>query len=1031
MYGYLFLLGSTVKKYAELKARTHYSFLRGASSPQELLQKAVELDLQGLALTDLNGVYGLPKAYLAAKSHPQFQLIVGAEVVFKNHPTLTLLALNREGYGLLCRILTEAHRDKPKGEGALEWEELLLFMQKKGNTGLIALPTLENSIERDWDWSILKELFQDRLYLPLSRFLDGHDLKRTRTALNISDQFEIPIVATNDVYYAVPQRSRLQDVLTCIREGVTLSEAGFHLFSNSERYLKSAQQMIKLFSDLPKAIDRTLEIAEQCHFSLSELRYQYPSEWIPEGYTAQSYLTHLTWEGAKLRYLGNIPAQVSAQIEHELTLIQELQFADYFLTIWEIIDFARSRKILCQGRGSAANSVVCYALGITAIDPVRMNLLFERFISVERGEPPDIDVDFEHERREEVIQHIYSKYGRDRAGMVSAVITYRSRSAIREVTRAFGKEMDKREFLKLCESPHESIQLQHSLVQELQGFPRHLSIHSGGFTLSSNAIIETVPIEPARMEGRTIVQWDKYDLDAIGLLKIDVLSLGMLTSLRKSMELVGHLSLDKIPAEDPQTYAMIQRADTVGTFQIESRAQMSMLPRLLPKTFYDLVIEVALVRPGPIVGKMVHPYLKRRKGLEPVSLPHPLLEPILGKTLGVPIFQEQVMKMAIVLADFTPGEADQLRRAIGAWRSSGSIDVMGKRLMQGLLKNGVPREFAESVFLQIQGFSEYGFPESHAASFALLAYASAYLKCHHPAEFACGLLNSQPMGFYAPHTLVDDAKRHGVRIFPVSPEHSDWDCTLENGGIRLGFRYVAGIQQTEAESILAARKVRPFQSLEDFIHRCRIRKNILYRLALGDCFKCFQYDQRSALWKILSLSLIIDPISPIQLNLFTCRDSWHHEVSRSPFREMGEYESVQSDYQSFGLSSRGHPMKYIREHFSELPQITTQHAKTLPHGKMIEIPGLSVVMQRPPTAAGTVFATLEDETGFLDLFIHKAVFEKVKDLILDHCFLIVRGRIQRDGLSVSLVVQNVKPCLVSSRESYFQMGRLISEGVRG
>jgi error-prone DNA polymerase len=550
------------------------------------------------------------------------------------------------------------------------------MMQSTGHSGMIAIPgnsdifsesvsdhsASGDSPVRDWNWPQLKELFQDRLYIPLSRFLDGKDAQRTHRALEISRQYEIRIVATNDVHYHHPSRRELQDVLTSIREGVTLESAGYSLFSNQERYLKTSAQMTKMFSDIPESLAHTLEIAASCSFSMAELRYRYPSEWIPQRHTAQSYLTELVWAGARVRYSEQIPADVSKQLEYELKLIHELQFPDYFLTIWEIVEFAKQRKILCQGRGSAANSSVCYVLGITAVDPVRMSLLFERFISAERGEPPDIDVDFEHERREEVIQHIYEKYGRHRAAMVAAVVTYRSRSAIREVSKVFGHEMDKRDFLKLLEQDRipSGILLQNKLIEELQGFPRHLSIHSGGFTLSADPIIETVPVEPARMENRTIVQWDKNDLDALGLLKVDVLSLGMLTAIRKTLDLVGDLELHQIPPDDQPTYEMIQKADTVGTFQIESRAQMSMLPRLLPANFYDLVVEVALVRPGPIVGKMVHPYLKRRKKLEPVSLPDPRLEPILGRTLGVPIFQEQVMKMAIVLADFTPGEADRL-----------------------------------------------------------------------------------------------------------------------------------------------------------------------------------------------------------------------------------------------------------------------------------------------------------------------------------------------------------------------------------
>ncbi len=1009
-------------EYVELKCKTHYSFLTGASYPYELVDQARQIGLRGLAITDINGVYGIPKAYLSTKSaaksnptksHSDFKLIVGAEVSIQNHPPLTLLCQNRASYGLLCRILTQAHRDKPKGIAYLTWNELLHFMENPAAQNLIGLPNEDYFL---WDWKVLKDLFGSRLYLPLARILDYHDHQRTATAKEIGQNYDIKIVATNDVYYHHPLRRNLQDILTAVQHKTNLHNAGTRLFPNHERYLKSPEQMRKLFADMPETLACTLEIAESCTFSLSELRYRYPNEWIPKGESAQSYLTTLVWKGAEQRYSQQIPKNVRNQLEYELTLIEQLQFADYFLTIWDIVDFARSQDILCQGRGSAANSAVCYALGITAIDPVRMSLLFERFISAERGEPPDIDVDFEHERREEVIQYIYTKYGREKAAMVSAVVTYRSRSATREVTKVFGKELSKREFEKALEAeskdeslPNGLLQLQRELIEELQGFPRHLSIHSGGFIVSADPVIETVPIEPARMEGRTIIQWDKYDLDALGLLKVDILALGMLSALKKTFALIGgHLTLATIPPEDYKTYQMIQRADTIGTFQIESRAQMSMLPRLLPKTFYDLVIEVALVRPGPIIGKMVHPYLKRRKGLEPVWIPDPRLESILGRTLGIPIFQEQVMKMAIVLANFTPGEADQLRRAIGAWRSSGSIGTMGKRLIQGLLENGIPQSYADLIFQQIQGFAEYGFPESHSASFALIAYASSYLKCYYPAEFTCALLNSQPMGFYSPHTLVNDVKRHGVTVHPLDPHLSDWECKLEQGAIRIGFRYVSGISEQEISRLLIERKEKPFQNLADFLDRCSLKRNILHRLALGDAFACFQLDQRTALWQILGYQLLNYSKSPVQLSLFS---GYPNSITNEKylFKRMNDYEAISADYAVYGLSTRGHLMGAIRKRFPNLPKMTATQAKNSVQNRVIRISGLSIIMQRPPTASGTAFATLEDETGFLDLIFFKTVYERFKEVIMDHCFVIIQGKIQRDGLSVSLVVQNVKP----------------------
>jgi error-prone DNA polymerase len=973
--------GSTAASYAELSCRTNHSFLRGASHPAELVDRAAELGYQALAVTDLDGVYGMPKAYRAARRHPKLKLIVGAELTFTNRPRITLLARDRSAYGLLCRLISAGHAGRDKADPSLDWSEFLRLLDSHpGAKGLLALPRDEPGA----DYAALRERFPERLYLPLARLLDGRDAARTRRALALSRELGgAPIVATNDVHYHAPERRALQDAMTAIREGVSLDQAGRRLFSNAERHLKSPAEMRGLFKDLPEAVDNTLKIAESCTFCPSELRYRYPSEWIPAGETAQGYLTKLTWEGAARRYVaepGGIPPDVRRQLEHELKLIGELGFADYFLTIWEIVEYAREKRILCQGRGSAANSAVCYCLGITAIDPVRMKLLFERFISAERGEPPDIDVDFEHERREEVIQHIYAKYGRDRAGMVAALITYR-------------EKLSKREMLKALPE-NEPLALR--LAEELEGFPRHLSIHSGGFTLSADALIETVPIEPARMEGRTIVQWDKDDLDAIGLLKVDVLSLGMLTAVRKALDLIPGkpLTFATIPTEDAPTYEMIKKADTIGTFQIESRAQMSMLPRLLPTTFYDLVVQVAIVRPGPIQGGMVHPFLRRRKGLEPPDVPDPRLEPILGRTLGVPIFQEQVMKIAIVMAGFTPGEADELRRAIGAWRSSGSIDRMGRKLLQGLLANGIPREWADRIFRQIQGFAEYGFPESHAASFALIAYASAYLKRHYPAQFACALVNSQPMGFYSVHTILDDAKRHGVELRPVHPDRSEWDCALEDGAIRLGWRVVHGMARAEADALVAAR---PFRDLTDFLSRTRLRSNVLHTLAMGDAFACFGLDQRHALWEILAYdrqpNLFSKTAGPRQLGLF------------QPLDAAG---SIEADYRSFGLSVRGHPMQALRARFGRLPGLSSPEIRAARAGRTVEACGLIIVRQRPHTAKGVVFATLEDEHGFIDLILHKPVFEKFHEVFTTHPLLVARGRVQRDGDAVSILVGHVR-----------------------
>ncbi len=988
--------------FAELKCKTNFSFLRGASHPEELIHRASEIGLTAVAITDRDGVYAIPKAYQAIQNYPHLKLIVGADLSLENHPRLTLLAQNRKAYGLLCRILTASHADRPKGEPLLSLGQFYKLLTLPGNDGLVALPEEQSHFEQ------LKELFQSRLFIPLSRFKDGFDKERTERAKNISKTYDCKIVATNDVHYHAQNRRQLQDVFTSIREGQPLRQTGFKLFSNAERYLKSPGQMRLLFSDLPEAVSNSLLISESCTFSPAELRYRYPSEWIPEGHTGQSYLEELAWEGASRRYPSGVPPEVEKQLIHELAVIHQLQFADYFLTIYEIVEFANQRKILCQGRGSAANSVVCYCLGITAIDPVRMNLLFERFISVERNEPPDIDVDFEHERREEVIQHIYEIYGRERAAMVSAVVTYRSRSAFREISKAFGVKVGTLSS-KAIEKEFETFSASsgipdcrkwvETLSEEMAGFPRHLSIHSGGFTLSADPIIEIVPVEAARMEGRTIIQWDKYDLDILGLLKVDILSLGMLSALRKTLDAVG-MELYQIPPEDLSTYKMIQKADTVGTFQVESRAQMSMLGRLQPRNFYDLVIEVAIVRPGPIVGQMVHPYLRRRQGLEKVEYDHPKLKNILSKTLGIPLFQEQVMKIAIELAGFTPGEADHLRRAIGAWRSSGSIEAIGKKLKEGLLKSGLSESFCEHIFQQIKGFAQYGFPESHAASFALLAYASCYLKCHYPAEFTCAVMNSQPMGFYASHTLVDDAKRHGITVYPIDPNRSDLDCRIEKNGIRLGWKVVKGLAKKEADEILAKR---PFQSLGDFLSRTHLRRKMLYRLAMGDVFKGFGLDQRQALWKILEFQAQAD--EP-QTSLFSEKSFESSDDHR--FKNLDPYEAIREDYETFNLSARGHPMEGLRKRIS-LPKITTFHAKRSPPNTWITISGLLLIRQRPSTANGVTFGTLEDEHGFLDMILWPDVSEKFKETFLYNCFLIVSGQIQRDRQSVSLLVQSMRP----------------------
>lgn len=1020
--------------YAELIAKTNFSFLTGASHPEELVERAAQIGLKALGINDRNGVYGLPKAYNKTKEFPELKLIAGSEVTMLEAPPLILLPQNRAAYGVMCRILSKSQEGKPKGEAFLTFGELESFSSYPGFKNLLAfihpyfdhLPKSQRPVAPPSDR--MKEIFESRLHVLISRFKDGHDQKRVESAIELSHRLEASLVATNDVLYHAKSRRPLQDALSCVREGTTLLDAGYKLRPNAERYLKSDFEMQLLFKDFPEALEATIDIADSCQFSMSELKYRYPSEWIPKPHTAQSYLEELAWKGAEERYNKDIPHNVIAQLQHEFYLIDQLKYADYFLTIYDIVDFARKKDILCQGRGAAANSAVCFCLGITAVDPVRMNLLFERFISVERGEPPDIDVDFEHDRREEVIQYIYEKYGRDRAGMVSAIVTYQKRSSLRELSKAFGLEVGtlsakavEKDFEELvAKSPIPSAP-EHiaKLTEEMHGFPRHISIHSGGFTLSADPIIEIVPIEPARMEGRTIIQWDKYDLDYLGLLKVDILALGMLSALKRTLDLAG-LKLHEVPAEDKETYKMIQKADTVGTFQVESRAQMNMSGRLQPRNYYDLVIQIAIVRPGPIVGKMVHPYLKRRQGLEKVDYPHPKLKEILQRTLGVPLFQEQIMKMAIELAGFQPGEADQLRRAIGAWRSSGSIHKIGEKLLLGLRKNGVPDDYANLILEQMKGFAHYGFPESHSASFALLAYASCYVKRHFPTEFLCGLLNSLPMGFYSGHTLIDDAKRHGVKVLAVDPNLSNYDSRIENGAVRLGLRVIKGLAKQDAEEIVANR---PYASLADFLAKTHVREDVLHRLAMGDAFRNLGgagianinsgvLEQREALWQILADNVHKKNANHAQLDLFSGVNSDHDTAA---FSKVDGYERIRHDYSAFGLSAKEHPMAALRK-VKKLPRDTSYEVKRKAPKTFVTTSGLLLVRQRPPTANGVCFAAIEDENGFIDMILFRQEFEKFRDIFLYNCFLIVSGVVEREGHSVSLIVKNLKPLFTVAEE---------------
>lgn len=1057
--------------YAELHCRTNFTFLEGASHPEELSLQAAELGYAALAVTDRNSLAGVVRAHVAAKE-AGVKLLVGAEVSPVDAPPVLLWATDRAAYGRLANLLTVGRRAAPKGECRLTFHDVAAHAE-----GLLAGVLLRPaSVE---DCRRYRDVFAVRCYAVAELHRGPDDRRLLQRMVQTARQAGMPLVAANDVHYHVPERRPLQDVLTAIRHGCPVTELGDRLFPNGERYLKPLADLQELFADCPEAVERTVEIAQRCSFSLDELRYEYPDELCPPGMTPLDHLTRLTWEGARERYPDGIPDKIRSLIEYELVLIAELRFEAYFLTVWDLVRFARGRGILCQGRGSAANSAVCFCLGVTSVDPDRIDVLFERFISKERNEAPDIDVDFEHERREEVIQYVYEKYGRERAGMTAEVITYQARSAVRDVGKALGLSLDRVDVLaKVMDHRHDESRLAPrlaeagfppdsplgrrliELVGQLLGFPRHLSQHVGGLVITRGKLCELVPIENAAMADRTVVQWNKDDLDALGILKVDCLALGMLTAIRKAFEFVaahkgGKLTLATVPPEDPAVYDMIGRADTIGVFQIESRAQMSMLPRLKPRCFYDLVIEVAIVRPGPIQGDMVHPYLRRRRGEEAVDYPDDKIRAVLEKTLGVPIFQEQAMRLAVVAAGFTPGEADQLRRAMGAWRRRGSMDHFRQRLIDGMAANGYAADFAERVFRQLQGFGEYGFPESHAASFALLVYVSAWLKHYYPAAFAAALLNSQPMGFYAPAQLVDDARRHGVEVRPVDVNHSHWDCTLEalpeagrdqcglggmatalrghanapgtrptmptqsrghathatqpphvagsescpttNCALRLGFRMVRGLSQAHAEAIV--RTPRPFTSLEDFTRRTGLGAAVLKKLAQADVFGSLPLSRRAALWRSLPVAKSVP--------LFPEEEGDHTQIpaglpGMSPLRE------VVADYGSVGLTLRQHPMAFLRPWLDRRRVATAAALEDLPTGRALNVAGVVLLRQRPSTAKGITFVTLEDETGKINLIIRQKIWERYRQAARGAVVMLARGVLQKEGLVIHVLVSKLE-----------------------
>ncbi|MCC8978911.1 error-prone DNA polymerase [Bradyrhizobium acaciae] len=1025
--------------YAELQVTTHFSFLRGVSSAEDLFAAAAVLGIKALGIVDRNSLAGIVRAHEAAKV-TGVRLLVGCRLDLQCGTSLLVYPTDRRAYSRLCRLLTVGKARAGKGACQIDWPDVA-----KWNEGLLAVLLPDGLDDRlGSELARLRDIFGNRAYCALTRLFLPNEAERLESIESAASRVRVATVVTNDILYHCPTRRMLQDVVTCIRLHTTIDRAGFLLERHADRFLKTPQEMFRLFPRYPEAVRRTIEIAERCRFSLDELTYSYPTEELEDGLTAQERLEKLTWDGAARRYPNALPDKVATQLRHELTLIERMQYAPYFLTVETIVRFARSKGILCQGRGSAANSAVCYVLGITAIDPVRQGLLFERFVSEERREPPDIDVDFEHERREEVIQWIYETYGRTRSALTAVVSRYRSRGAVREVGKALGLPEDvtaslagmiwgwstdgvaEQEVKELgLNLADRRLRLTLDLAKQLIGTPRHLSQHPGGFVLTLDRLDELVPIEPAAMENRQVIEWDKDDIDALKFMKVDVLGLGMLGCMRRAFDLLDkakglRLDLASVPAEDPATYAMIQNADTTGVFQIESRAQMAMLPRLRPKTFYDLVIEVAIVRPGPIQGDMVHPYIRRREGREAVTFPTEALRKVLGKTLGVPLFQEQAMQVAMVAAGFSPTEADQLRRSMATFKFTGGIHKFQEKLITGMLDNGYTREFAERTFRQLEGFGSYGFPESHAASFALIAYASSWMKCHHPDAFLAAILNAQPMGFYAPAQLVRDAREHGVEVRPVDINLSEWDCTLEPRSgkyhaVRLGFCMVRSLNQKDAEQLVDRRsfgRIREkrlesrLSSIEEVWRRADIPVAMLRHIAAADGFAGLGLSRREANWAIKALR-----DSP--LPLFSAADD-HDGLLRPEATEnsvelppMAPGRAVVEDYRTIGLSLRGHPVSFARDNLTERGFASCQTIRTAPNGTRLSIAGLVLVRQMPGSAKGVMFITIEDETANANLIVWPSVFAKNRRSILAASMLGVRGRVQSASNVIHLIVAEV------------------------
>lgn len=1015
--------------FAELIAATNYSFLRGASHPSDMVGQALALGYAGIGIADRNTVAGVVRAWAALRNanaeaqqkfdhDTEFKLVVGARLVFcDGTPDIVAYPANRSGWGNLCRMLTEGNRSAPKGECRLTFDHLIRFRE---NLLLIAMAEPEHEdILRRLLWRV-----RGSFWLGATMSYRGDDRRRLSSQKALADRLGIPLLATNDALYAEANDRPLHDIVTCIREGTTIAQAGRRLLANAERHLKTPQEMARLFADTPEAVAQTLTLLSRIEFDLEQLHYEYPHEPVPEGWQPQDWLEHLVRSKLPERYPNGLTKDALGKLQEEFDLIRAKNYAYYFLTVHDVVEYARSQGILCQGRGSAANSIVCYVLGVTAIDPIREKLLFTRFLSEERDEPPDIDVDFEHERREIVMQYMYERYGRHRAGIAATVIHYRPRSTVREVAKALGisedvvqrltgtiwgsfsgsMEADRYRQAGIDIENPQIVRLK-TLVDQLLNFPRHLSQHVGGYVLTQGRLDEMVPIHNAAMPDRTFIEWDKDDIDALGLMKVDILALGMLTCIRKAFELmrqwgVGDYQLHTIPQDDPATYAMLRKGDSIGVFQVESRAQINMLPRLKPREFYDLVIQVAIVRPGPIEGDMVHPYLRRRSGKETVEWPSPNpphdpdeLKEVLGKTLGVPLFQEQAMKLAITAAEFSPADANKLRHSMATFRNVGRMERFQEKMIEGMVRRGYTRDFAERCFRQIEGFGSYGFPESHAQSFAILVYASSWIKCHHPAIFTCAILNSQPMGFYAPAQLVRDAREHGVEVLPIDVAHSTWDHALEqcdNGtlALRLGFRLIDGFREEWAESIVKASTIAPFASIEHMARRAALPPRALRLLADADALQSLGTGRRDALWEVRRT-----PTGGLPL--------FEHAEASELGKEADQqlpclkpWQEVTTDYQMTRLSLKGHPMQFLRPIFQDEGVLSCQQVALAQDGKQVKAAGVVLVRQRPGKG-NAIFVTLEDESGITNVLIWARLFERYRRAVMASRLMLVEGEVQR------------------------------------